>query len=247
MEVLGAWAVWRYGLDKVADADTAWQAFERIGEEADVQQQYLTPSVAGRAVELLVPKLPQERLLDKASKLIRNTGSFQYFKWDMNGRLQFGYSQRQGGVSLGRSSEGWSSGGRAGSPQFPMSGFPVAHAVWMLYESQPNVIQRRIAPEIIRWQYQAGLATPLVIAACFGGPDIDQFLLRQNWHADPHQLEREERVWLMGRDGPFLFVEAGCKSPSRSMTHDVPARALAIIAPAASGTPLRLCRLRGGG
>ena len=209
MEVFDAWAMWRYGLDKVTDAEMAWQTFERIGEEADVQQQYLTPSVAGRAVELLVPKLPQERLLDKACKLIRNTGSFQYFKWDMNGRLQFGYSQRPGGVSLGRGSETSFSGGRIGSPEFPMSGFPVTHAVWMLYQSQPNVIQRRIVPEIIRWQYQAGLATPLVVAACFGGPDIDQFLLRQNWHADPRQLEREERVWLMGRDmNKWLYLLA---------------------------------------
>jgi hypothetical protein len=42
-----------------------------------------------------------------------------------------------------------------------MSGYPVAHAVWMLYEIKPAVVRERIAPEIVRWQYRAGLIDPL--------------------------------------------------------------------------------------
>ena len=213
MDVLDAWATCRYGLDKVTDAKTAWQTFAHICQEADEQRQYLTPSVAGRAVELLVPKLPQERLLDRAVKLIKNTGSFGYFKWQwhMNGRLQFGYSQRPGGVYLGSSgavSSGFS-GGRAGAPKWPMDGYPVAHAVWMLYETHPAVVQERIVPEIVRWQYKGGLIAPLLAAAYFGGPAIDQFLLRQNWRAEPRQLEWVEQLRMSGQEAnKWLYLLA---------------------------------------
>ncbi len=201
MEVLDAWANWRYALDKVTDTESAWKTFERICREADQQRQYLTPSVAGRAVELLVPKLPRERLLDRADTLIRETGSFGYFKWHMNGRLQFGYSQRPGGgVYLGAGSVSSSfSGGKIGSSQLPISGYPVAHAVWMLYEIKPAVVRERTAPEIVRWQYRAGLIDPLLAAVYFGGDAIDEFLLRQNWRAEPPQLEWEEQLRMPGK------------------------------------------------
>jgi len=210
MEVLDAWANWRYGLDKVTDEESAWKTFERICREADQQRQYLTPSVAGRAVELLVPKLPRQRLLDMAGTLIRETDWFGFFKWQMNGRLQFGYSQRPGGVYLGGDSgSGSFAGGRGGSRHLPMTGYPVAHAVWMLYEIQPAVVRERIVPEIVRWQYKAGPIHPMLAAAYFGGPAIDQFLLRQNWHAEPRQLEWDERLNMSGEEAnKWLFLLA---------------------------------------
>ena len=210
MKVLDAWANWRYDLDKVTDEQSAWKTFQRIQKEADGQRQYLTPSVAGRAVELLVPKLPRQRLLDMADRLIRETGSFGYFKWQMNGRLQFGYSQRPGGVYLGVGSVSSSfSGGRIGSRQLPMSGYPVAHAVWMLYEIKPAVVRERIAPEIVRWQYRAGLIDPLLAAAYFGGDAIDEFLLRKNWRAEPSQLEWEEQLRMSGGEtNKWLYLLA---------------------------------------
>ena len=210
MKVLDAWANWRYGLDKVADEQSAWKIFERIQKEADERRQYLTSSVAGRAVELLVPKLPRQRLLDRADTLIRKTGSFGYFKWQMNGRLQFGYSQRPGGLYLGVDSGSSNfSGGKVGSPQLAMSGYPVAHAVWMLYEIQPTVVRERIAPEIVRWQYRAGRIDPLLAAVYFGGDAIDKFLLRQNWHAEPSQLEWEEQLRMSGKEAnKWLYLLA---------------------------------------
>ena len=209
MNVLDAWAIWRYGLDKVADADTAWQVFERICREADEQRQYLTPSVAGRAVELLTPRLPQDRLLDRAIDLIRNTGSFGYFKWQMNGRLQFGYSLRPGGVHLAGAVSSGSSGGRIGAPQLGLDGYPVAHAVWLLYETHPTIVQERIVPEMVRWRYKASLIDPLLAAAYFGGPAIDQFLLRQNWRAEPRQLEWEEQLRMRGAEAnKWLYLLA---------------------------------------
>jgi len=211
MDVLDAWATWRYGLDTVNDAPTAWRVFEQICREAEEQGQYLTPSVAGRAVELLVPQLPQKQLLDRAVKLIRNASWFSYFAWQMNGRLQFGYSRRPGGVWLGGAGTGGSafSGGRGGARQFPINGYPVAHAVWMLYETHPAVVQERIVPEIVRSQWKAGLIGPMLAAAYFGGPAIDQFLLRQNWRAESSQLEMGDRLSVRGtRACKWLFLLA---------------------------------------
>lgn len=128
----------------------------------------------------------------------------------MNDRLQFGYSRRPGGVVLGaRGGGGYQgfSGGNVGDAEFPMSGFPVAYAVWVLNEQivgarepQPNIIQRRIVPAIVCWQYNAGLVVPMQVAAYFGGPAIDKFLLRQKWNADPRELEWHEHAWANGND-----------------------------------------------
>ena len=200
MEVLDAWATWRYDLDKVTSAETAWEVFQRICREAREQGQYLTPSVAGRAVELLMGKLPTDRLLDRATRLIRNSGSFGLFKWRMNGRLQFGYRIGQGRLRLGGDGSIFSgfSGGKIGAPQLPMDAYTVAHAVWMLYATDPAVVQERIVPEIVRWQYKAGLVDPLLVAASFGGPAIDQFLLRQSWRAGLRDQGWDDQLRLSG-------------------------------------------------
>lgn len=210
MDLLDAWATWRYELVEVDDAESAWNTFERICQEAVERRQYLTPSVAGRAVELLVPQLPPHRLFERATKLLKRTGSFGYFKWQMNDRLQFGYSQRPGVVHFaGGTVFSAYSGGPIGMPKLPMDGYPVAHAVWMLYEHDPVPVQQRIVPEIVRWQYEAGLVDLLVAAAYFGGPAIDQFLLRQNWRAAPEDLEWEERLHQGGVDAnKWLYLLA---------------------------------------
>jgi len=211
MEVLDAWATWRYGLDKVTDAESAWRTFARIRDEAETQRQYLTPSVAGRAVELLAPKLPRQRLVDEAIGMIRNAGSFSYFKWTMNGRLQFGYSQRPGGVGTGGEGSFFSgsASGRAGAPAFPMGGFAVVHAVWMLYDIQPETIQQRVVPEMVCWQYRAGSIDPMLAAAYFGGPAIDKFLLRQDWRAEGRELEWEEQLRMSGAEAnKWLYLLA---------------------------------------
>jgi hypothetical protein len=184
--VRDAWATWRYRLDEVSDADSAWTAFHRICDEADSQQQYGTDSVAGRAVELLAPKLSPERLIDVAVPLIRDTSNFSYSYWQSSGRLQFGYQGQPGVVSAGDKA------------QFPARGFPVAHAVWMLNQqlrlndaSQPNVIQERITPEIVRRHGQDFNTLPMIIASYFGGPAVDKFLLRERWgdSPDPYHIE----------------------------------------------------------
>ena len=217
MSVLDDWATWRYGLDRVTDEGTAWSAFQRIREEAEMQQQYLTPSVAGRAVELLAPKLPREKLADEAVRLIRGAGTFDYLKWRTGDRLQFGYSRKPGGVHL--DSTGAVSqffvGGPTGARRLPAGAYPVAHAVWLLHERAaaggaggPNVFQR-IAPEIVRWHSRSGLADPMLIAAAFGGREVDKYLLRQNRRNDTKELRGEDRFNLGPRDvNKWLYLLA---------------------------------------
>jgi hypothetical protein len=61
----------------------------------------------------------------------------------------------------------------------------------------------------VRWQYKAGLINPLLVAASFGGPAIDQFLLRQDWHAGPHQLEWDDQLRMSGAEtNKWLFLLA---------------------------------------
>ena len=206
-DVLDAWATWRYDLDEVTDEKSAWRAFERICDHADACKQYLTPSVAGRAVELLVLKLPAERLVERAEQLIRATGSLTYTSWRMNGRVQFGRSDRPGGVSLGRHRiSGGSSGGRAWLRRLPISGFTVAHAIWTLNDlmvergdEQPNLIQRRVTPQLVYWRHNNSLPIGMQAAAYFGGPTVDQFLLRKERRRRPlDRVPFNERMWFHG-------------------------------------------------
>lgn len=216
-QVMDAWAAWRYGLDKVSDADSGWRAFERICDEADAQQQYLTASVAGRAVELLVPILPQERLLDRAIAWIRKANMFNYFWWRTNDRLEFGYTKRAlGSMGSGGKVHFNFYGSGTGRGFLPASGFAVAHAVWKLNETlrtqggvEPNAVRQNLAPEILCWQYQSLSDMPLRVIAYLGGAEVDRFLLRQNWGADPESLPRETSFFIgRGQVNKWLYLLA---------------------------------------
>jgi hypothetical protein len=74
MQVLDAWATWRYGLGDVHDDKSAWEAFERVCERADLYESYAASSVDGRAVELLIDRLDPERLVKQAERIIRACG-----------------------------------------------------------------------------------------------------------------------------------------------------------------------------
>jgi hypothetical protein len=204
-EVRDAWATWRYGLDKAADPDSAWTVFQRICDEAEAKQQYATDSVTGRAVELLVPKLPRQRLVDKALPLIRQTGSRAWSYGQSNGRYQFAY----GPLDLDYFDISFFSGIRVSlnkSPRFPAGGFPVAHAVWMLDElfrstgqPQPNIIQQQIVPEIVRWHGKDFNTFEMLIASHFGGPTIDKFVLRQNWGSPPDPVNYGDWLYVSSK------------------------------------------------
>ncbi|MGD0519103.1 MAG: hypothetical protein ABSA26_16330 [Thermoguttaceae bacterium] len=194
-KVMDDWASRRYQLDKVVDEESAWQTFQRICDEAKSREWYLTASLAGHAVEILVPKLPQDRLVEKTVKIIRNSDTFDYTQWTLNGRLVFGINQGPGFVSLGKAGSMYNSGSVEGQfpvSGFPVNGFPVAHAIWKLNDrlvaekaASPNIIQLRIVPEIIRRFYRKPSSdAPMLIATHFGGPAIDTLLQRQSRHFD---------------------------------------------------------------
>lgn len=219
IKLLDAWATWRYELDKVTDSKSAWSAFARICDEADDRQYYLTSAIAGRAVELLVPKLEPERLVQKAVKLIRSTRMFGWYYWRMNDCAQFGYTNLpQGLYTGGNSLSGQWTGGRGG--RLPISGYVVAHAVWRLHEllqsggdHSPNIVQEEVVPEMVRWHYNK--MSLLRIACHFGGAQFERFLLRQNWRTDPQDLPWKEQMHIHGGEvNGWLYLLAHIRSPA---------------------------------
>ncbi len=213
-QLRAAWATWKYGLDKVGSPESAWTVFQQIREEADAQQQYLTDSVAGRAVELLVPKLPQERLMDEAVRLIRDTSTFSYLFWRINDRQQFGFRGQPGSVYTGAASTTGGIGSSGNKPQLSVGGFPVAHAVWMLDEQlrrsgepQPNIIQQRIVPEIVRWHYKDFSELSMRLAAYLGGPVMDKFWSGN--HGEPRpicHIRRTSCTWGQASQSTNGFI-----------------------------------------
>ncbi len=182
-KVLDEWASWKYGLDKVTDEKSAWEVFEKICDEADRLQSYATSSIAGRAVELLTGKIDPDQLVNKAIEIIRNTGTFGWNSWITNGRFQFGMTYNSDGMSVGVINGTWSGGG---GERFPVSGYAVAHAIWILDksldtqdDSQPNIVEKKVVPNVIAWHYNQEQS--LLAAAALDGPVIENFLLRHNW------------------------------------------------------------------
>lgn len=199
--LLDAWAVWRYDLDEVSDADMAWAKFEQICDEADRRRYYLTSGVAGRAVELLVSRLDDERLVERAVKLIRGAKQFRWWTWETNGRIQFGYTELSQGLHTGGEMHRERLTGDPRLGGLPISGYVVAHAVWQLHEmlqadapSEWNIVQEKVVPEVVRWYPDRRRL--LRIACYFGGPQLERYLLRQSWRIDPEELSWREQMHL---------------------------------------------------
>ncbi|MCK4294779.1 MAG: HEAT repeat domain-containing protein [Planctomycetes bacterium] len=219
IKLLDAWATWRYELDKVTDSKSAWRAFARICNEADDRQYYLTSAIAGRSVELLVPKLEPERLVQKAVKLIRSARMFGWYYWRMNDCAQFGYTNLPQGLYTGSNSlSGQWTGGRGG--RLPISGYVVAHSVWRLHEllqcggdHSPNIVQEEVVPEMVRWHYNK--MSLLRIACYFGGAQFARFLLRQKWRTDPQDLPWKEQMHIHGGEvNGWLYLLSHIGSPA---------------------------------
>jgi hypothetical protein len=171
MAVVDAWAARRYGLDKATTPDAAWEAFERILAEADQCRAYATNSLAGRAVELLVPRLDPDRLVRWAEGILRSGA--------VRGDRGYSYGQAHGrGQFSTMADERYGKGGGLAP-----SVCAVAHAVWRLSESlgdrPPNLVQERIVPAMLREAPGDDLAIELAVR--LGGPEIERFLLRHDW------------------------------------------------------------------
>ena len=193
--VLDAWARWRYDLEEATVPDAAWRAFLRICREADRERRYSTAGVAGRAVELLVPRLDPERLARQAVEVIRRGGRINYLRWELSGRLHFGHSARSDGLRTGANQIHYRTEGGPG--ELPPSGYAVAHAVWLLdaRQASPDIVEMRVVPQIIRTYH--GQDHAMLAAAHLGGPVVEEFLTRQDWRA-PVEPGGENHMWLGG-------------------------------------------------
>lgn len=215
-KLLDAWAAWRYGLDEITDAKSAWHKFEQICEQAERRQCYMTSDIAGRAVELLVPRLDQKRLIRRALEFIRSTRLYSWHHWQMNDRLQFGMSYSRDST---RFFGAWA-GDRGG--QLPPGGYAVAHAVWRLDEildsqddTKPNVVESELVPAFIAAYPKSLGLRHLRIAAAIGGPHIEQYLLRQDWRASPEELPMGQVMSATGEGANgWLYLLASLQSPA---------------------------------
>ena len=171
-----AWATAKYDLDSVTNSTAAWAVVQRIQEEA-LQAGYYTDSLAGRALELVVPKLDRQFVVDHAERRLRSL------------RTQPGGSLRYGTVNdrfhFGTYDDGsWQRG-----PLTPAD-VVLAHAVWRLdvaYDQEDdavdNPIERRIVPVLLR--LGNGRGTPFSAAEGLGGSIFERFVLRHNWRSKP--------------------------------------------------------------
>lgn len=208
--ILDDWAMWRYGFKQSPDADAAWRAFESICDEADSTGRYISGSVPGRAVELLVPHLPPERLVSRAEGLLRSVRLVSYSSTDMvDGGIW--------GMAAETSLHHWPLQPQPSeSGHLSPGGFAVAHAVWKLDQlldangkAGPNIVEARVTPALIRVPWAIDYAIRL------GGPDLDRFLLRQDWQADPNRMSFENTVYKHGKSvNRWLYMLANLRDPA---------------------------------
>lgn len=203
MAVVDAWAARRYDLDEATSPGTAWEAFERILAEADQCRAYATDSLAGRAVELLVPRLDPAQLVRRAEEILHSGivhGDRGYNYGRAHGRRQFSTVADQ-------------QFGKDGGPA--PSVYAVAHAVWRLSESlgkrRPNLVQERIVPAMLREAPGDDLAIELAVR--LGGPVIERFLLRQDWRSTAQWPDANAR-YVFGRSvNKWLYYLAQLPGP----------------------------------
>ena len=198
--LLDQWASMKFALDAVQDEDTAWQAFERVCQDATRAQAYSTEGLEGRAVARLAPRLSIKKLAARAKSQLRNTGCLSWSQWQVNGTPHFGISRGTGRHVITGRRMSYASGGRGESLSIP--GYAVAHALWVLFEQGNHaaraILQDQIMPCFIA-HFHRGFPRYRFVCSV-GGAALERFLLRQDWEADPAQLPWEQQANLSGED-----------------------------------------------
>ena len=88
--LLDDFADWTFALDEAGDAQSAWQCFEAICRKADTSGVYSTETLAGRAVELLAPRLDFARLTEASKRLLHSGDGLSWMHWTGQDRVHFG-------------------------------------------------------------------------------------------------------------------------------------------------------------
>jgi hypothetical protein len=226
-DVLSQWANWKYNLGNVQSAADAWDALQRVCREADQNGVYLTPSVAGRAVEILAPQVDPDRLVRAGAKMITDTGGGSFVMWKMGGRTQFGtaddpaklrfiggnwdgYSADEQGQFIGTSSN-------RGGVLTPGK-LVIAHALAEMWKAGigHEKIQSEIGPDLLAWHYDGSLTLPLELAAHIGGSQVDAFLLAQPWQRNVTFADQGMTVFETGghETNRWLYLLAQLNDPA---------------------------------
>ena len=192
--MMTAWASRRYDLGKVGDARSAADMLQRICAEADELGWYDTTSVAGAAVEWLVPYLDPEQLVEAAGGLLAQSYSgYRVRRSASSDKFYFSTRVRDGDRNENR---------------WPPSAFTVAHAVWKMDQrldaeddTTANVIETRVLPELVyRYgSHQGKLNRPLEIATAMGWPGAYRFLVRHDWRREVHTWQDDSAKYV-GQD-----------------------------------------------
>jgi hypothetical protein len=217
-EILAQWAYRRYQLGQVADQASAWRTFETICAEADNQGFYSTVSIAGKAVELLCPRLNPETLAKRAIKIIRSVNSYGWNHWYLGGKPHFGYADRARGLRTGarRTTGAWRGGG---PDSLPMHAYVVAHAVWKMDEyldtqdpQLENVIERKVVPAFLAENYDD--INLVMLTNAIGSEALDCYLLRRDWRADAKRIPWDHQFHVQGSEvNGWLYLLSILDSP----------------------------------
>jgi len=209
-DVLSEWAKRKYNLDTVHNSTDAWKALMRVCREADKEHVHLTPSVGGRAVEILAKQLDPDQLVREGGRVIAQTRGGVFVQWRLAGQMQFGTADITDKLSfLGMNQDGTDgsnqptytgTGGAYGMMLSP-GGLVIAQSLVEMWKAGigHQQIQSEIGPDLLAWHYDSTLTFPLVLAANIGGPEVDEFLLAQPWQRNV--TFRDQGMTVFGANG----------------------------------------------
>lgn len=182
--VLDQWAVRRYDLEKVKGHAAAMALLERIAAEAEERESYQTNSIAGRALELVLPEMEPEELIERAvdridSSVDRIDSSRSRGSWNSSHGIQYGRP-----FIATYPPQLWRK--KAVTPADAV----LAHVIMRLDiqydqqdDTQDNPIEQRITPMLLRHSFPNSLSSDT--AYFLGGSHVDRFTIRHNWRKRP--------------------------------------------------------------
>ncbi|MDA1051729.1 MAG: HEAT repeat domain-containing protein [Planctomycetota bacterium] len=206
--VLDAWAAEVYGIDSVTDDAGARQCFDRICAEANELGDYYTDTPAGRALELILPQLHRDEMIDLAERRIRSC------------RVATSGSHRHGMI-LGRFHFGTYADGSWERAKLRPADAVLAHAIWRLDvafdaedDSVDNPIEERIVPALLRLDARRG--SHFDMCQALGGSIFERFVLRHNWREQPEHIEDyNDKLTLSSVEwNRWMHVAATLRSPA---------------------------------
>jgi hypothetical protein len=225
-DVLDAWALRTYGLQKPIDSEKAWRVFERICQDADREQYYHTGHIDGRVVEIIAPELDPVPLIQLAIPLLSDVKGYAWHTGKIGGRRHYGCVRNPARWANGGGLRGFVARGASGR-ESPARTFPVAHACWLLDKhldvwgnARLNTIEARLVAEIVRAAHPNWNDALMRAAAILGGSNFDRFCLRQEWRTRGRTLwqeesAREDFMYVHGSKavGKWLYLLACMNEP----------------------------------